>query len=95
MKWCGSWLPTCRAESDPVSGDILLHQRDGAGQAAPRLPPVRSAGVAGVAGAAPGSASAWVFRLSTLRMKFGLLLLLGSLIAGALLWTKQTGFPLI
>jgi len=89
--------PGCRAEIDPVSGDILLHQRDGAGQAATRLSPAGSAGVAGVtgvAGAAPGSASAWVFRLSTLRMKFGLLLLLGSLIAGALLWIKQTVFSI-
>lgn len=85
--------PTCRAEIDPVSGDILLLQQDMAGQAAaPRSRPVPA--LSKTASPAPSSEAAWVFRLGTLRMKFGLFLLLGSLIAGAVLWIKQTVFAI-
>jgi hypothetical protein len=85
--------PTCRAEIDLVSGDILLHQQGSGGQAAaPWSRPLPAIGQ--TVTPAPSSEAAWVFRLSTLRMKFGLFLLLGSLVAGALMWIKQTVFSI-
>lgn len=87
--------PGCRAEIDPVSGDILLHRQNLAGGLSARVPqPIFTPAPHQPGTSASSSQAAWVFRLSTLRMKFGLFLLLGSLIAGALLWIKQTVFSI-
>jgi len=68
----------CRAEIDANAGDILLRQI---------APSVGRSG--------PRAAeSHWFFRLSTLRMKLGLILLAGSLLIGAAVWVKHALFTI-
>lgn len=88
--------PDCRAEIDQATGNILLRQ---AGPArAPRLLPRsadRSPFVAGAVTPATRAAEArWVFRLTTLRMYLGLIVLSGALLVGVGLWIKDAVFSI-
>lgn len=88
--------PGCRAEIDPKSGDIVL-RRVGAAKArgAPRQSPDMRPAVPGEVTPAQRAAEArWVFRLTTLRARLGLLLLAASLLVGAGLLVKDALFAI-
>jgi hypothetical protein len=73
--------PDCRAEIDADTGDIVLRQ----------IAPSPGSPSPGRPGAVE---SHWFFRLSTLRMQLGLLLLAGALLIGAGVWVKNYLFSI-
>lgn len=88
--------PSCEARIDLIGGDIQLRQSGvPAGPSAshgPRhngpVPPISGVSHSGTA------ASAWFFRLSTLRMKLALVVLAGSVLAGSAVWAMNVLFAI-
>jgi hypothetical protein len=88
--------PSCQAEIDQAAGAIVLRSSGAAGLYSP--PPVvavarpRLAG--GVTAATRAEEARWVFRLSTLRAKLGLVVLVAAVLLGAGLWLRDTLFAI-
>lgn len=84
--------PTCTAQIDMSSGNIVLRQAEAS--SGPALTPTARGARPGVPGAVSASTRAdearWVFRLSSLRMKLGLLVLAAALLVGAGTWFKNS-----
>lgn len=88
--------PTCLAQIDQATGNILLRQAGTArAPGLPRRSAARSPSAPGAVTPATRAAEArWVFRLTTLRMQLGLIVLAGALLVGAGLWVKDALFSI-